>query len=303
MNEERLRQLYGQGIAGRDARSELVGACAVEPERLLALVRNELPEAERLELLDQVMSSRACREAFELLRVVEAAGRETGGRPSLLSPRRQGGHGGPEEYAPGRAGGAEEAASAPAPEPVLPSSALPSSALPSSVLPSSMRPAPDAGHGARGPGHEPAAPAVASVRPLRAPWWRGGGAAVALAASALLAVGLLARQYGGDRPEPFRGGDAVALVAPATELAQGSGAPRFVWHAVPGAVRYEFELVDDRGELVHGATTAAGDTVVALPDGVALQPGTEYRWLVRAVTAAGAQSTSPARPLVLLRAR
>jgi hypothetical protein len=82
MNEDRLRQLYGRGIVARDARSKLAGACAVEPERLLALVRRELPEEEQLALLDRVMANSACREAFELLRVVEAAGRATGGAPS-----------------------------------------------------------------------------------------------------------------------------------------------------------------------------------------------------------------------------
>lgn len=292
MNDERLRQLYGRGIAGRDARSELAGACAVEPERLLALVRRELPEEEGLALLDQVMSSPACREAFELLRVVEAAGREHGGARSLRLEE-------DEEEPAGTVDAETEDAVMPAearsatPRVMTPRSTATHSAVPPDgpapialMSTSSSSGAPSRSHDARA---------------SRAPWWRRGGAQMALAACSLLAVGLVARErMGGGGVEATRGGAGavVELVAPATDIGADAAMPTFVWRAVPGAARYEFELLGAQGEPVYqGATT---DTSLVLPADVALQPGAGYRWLVRAGTIDGAQLSSPARPLRLV---
>lgn len=286
MNDERLRQLYGRGVMARDARdarSELADACAIDPDRLLALVRHELPEDEQLALLDQVMASRACREAFELLRVVEAAGRAAGGAPSsagdALPPRVSAAVHEPPAAAIGDADGAtRRPASHP---PSAPDASVATFRLTSSTPP------------VAGP---PIAPPDA-VRP--AAWWRRGTTAtMALAACALLAVGLVARDRVSPGGEATRGsGSGVTLIAPATDPATGAAAAGFVWHAVPGASRYEFELLGADGEPVHQATTS--DTVLTLPAAVIqeLEPGTEYRWLVRATTASGGQSSSSARPL------
>ena len=273
MNEERLRQLYGRGIAGRDARSELAGACAVGPERLLALVRRELPEAETLELLDEVMSSSACREAFELLRVVEAAGREAeradvAVQPAEVRPGTEPARGG----ALADSDGARPAGPPPAPL---------------TLLGSSPATPPIQAAGAR----------AADGQAMRSPWWRRNGASLALAASALIAVGLFTRDRAGGGEEVTRGAESgVALIAPATQPAAGDDGTTFLWHAVPGATRYEFELLGADGQPLHQATTS--DTVVVLPADVPLLPGVEYRWLVRALTAGG-QRSSPARPLLI----
>ncbi len=245
MNDERLRQLYGRGMAGRDARSELLGACEVAPERLLALVRRELPEEEQLELLDEVMSSGACREAFELLRVVEAVGRQ-GEQPPLVGPTARG----------------------------------PSAATPAVRSAANREVTTDRGAGDSSQSH---------------PWWHRNGVSLALAASVLLAVGLFARDRGGDGPEVTRGaGDGVTLVAPAIRPGATDDVTHFVWRAIPGATDYEFQLLDASGEPLHQATTI--DTVMTWPTGVTLLPGTEYRWLVRA-RVSGGQRSSPARQL------
>ncbi len=274
MNDERLRQLYGRGMAGRDARSELVGACAIAPERLLALVRRELPEVEQLELLDEVMSSSACREAFELLRVVEAVGRQNGGDTLSGDAAKRlttanGGHGvgglGRDE-APGIAASLADA----------------------------RQPLKLVGTSSAGTAGQ-TAPRGAGNASARRSWWRRNRAPVALAASALVAVGLFAWDRSGTVPEATRGaGDGVTLVAPATRPAVGDDAANFVWRAVPGATDYKFELLDAAGEPLHQATTS--DTVMAWPADVALLPGIEYRWLVRARTPGGERS-SPARQL------
>lgn len=121
---------------------------------------------------------------------------------------------------------------------------------------------------------------------------------MALAACALLAVGLVTRDRRAGEGEATRGvGDAVTLLSPATDPADGAGASAFVWHAAPGATRYQFELLGADGEPVHQATTS--DTALVLPPSVVLQPGTEYRWLVRAISASGGQRSSSPRPLRL----
>jgi hypothetical protein len=71
-----LRALYGRALALRGSATSGGGATVscVAPEDILALVRRELPEERRLEVLDHVMACDACRREFDLLRAVEAAG-------------------------------------------------------------------------------------------------------------------------------------------------------------------------------------------------------------------------------------
>lgn len=273
MNDERLRQLYSRGMAGHDARSELMGACPIAPERMLALVRCELPEAEQLELLDEVMSSSACREAFELLRVVEAVNRVGGGSPLARDGEREGiavddlGTTGMVKYD----------------NPDATVSAA-DGRTPLSLLNNPAAQQPVDGAGGR-----------ADRAAQTGPWWRRNGASMVLAASALIAVGLFAWDRSGGGPEVTRGaGDGVTLLAPATQPEAGNDAPNFVWRAVTSATVYEFELLDATGEPVHEASTS--DTVMAWPADVPLLPGVEYRWLIRARTPVGLRS-SPARQL------
>lgn len=70
--DDRLREVYGRALAGDVAGG--AGSVHPTPEEILALVRREGPEAERLARLDHVMSCRSCRDSFELLRSIETAG-------------------------------------------------------------------------------------------------------------------------------------------------------------------------------------------------------------------------------------
>jgi hypothetical protein len=119
--------------------------------------------------------------------------------------------------------------------------------------------------------------------------WTAAALAVTLVAAAAVIVvvvpesrhvPLVARAVGADSAERMeRGapgaGSTIALIAP------------LVWHAVPGAARYDVEILDEAGSPVFHTTTA--DTMAAMP---ALDAGRRYRWWVRA-TAAGTGWRSP----------
>jgi hypothetical protein len=90
VNEERLREIYAGALASRGAKAGRTAACPL-PEAVLALVRREGSEEERLATLDHVMSCADCRSEFDLLRSIELAGAEAGatarpGRRSWLVP-------------------------------------------------------------------------------------------------------------------------------------------------------------------------------------------------------------------------
>ena len=70
--------LDARRVSGRDT--------CVAPEAMLALLRREGAEEQRLEALDHVMGCGACRSEFELLRAIEEAGAETTerARPAFL---------------------------------------------------------------------------------------------------------------------------------------------------------------------------------------------------------------------------
>jgi hypothetical protein len=70
--DARLRELYGRALRTGGTRG--VADPCVSPEEVLALVRKELPEERRLEVLDHVMACHDCRREFDMLRAIEAAG-------------------------------------------------------------------------------------------------------------------------------------------------------------------------------------------------------------------------------------
>lgn len=72
MNDTRLQELYAEAMARRSAAP--APAC-VAPEQLLALVRREGAESDRLATLDHVMGCPACRREYDLLQALESAGR------------------------------------------------------------------------------------------------------------------------------------------------------------------------------------------------------------------------------------
>ena len=119
----------------------------------------------------------------------------------------------------------------------------------------------------------------------------------ALAASVLVVagVGVWQKVVRQDGPEVERGtSDAVTLLVPLAD-AVASAPVSFAWRAVPGARRYELEVLDAGGTPVYALTT--GDTVVTLADVGRLRAGAEYHWWVRVTDEAGSQRTSPMRRL------
>ena len=71
MSDEGLREAYQRALATRAPRE--LAVCPA-PEAILALVRREGSEDERLSVLDHAMACPACRQEFELLRAIEGAG-------------------------------------------------------------------------------------------------------------------------------------------------------------------------------------------------------------------------------------
>lgn len=120
----------------------------------------------------------------------------------------------------------------------------------------------------------------------------------ALAASFLLAVGLgrTVLRSGGDDTTRGDSHGAVVLVQPGREARAGD-ALTFSWRAVPGASRYEIELLDADGGVVVSAATP--DTTVSSAATRALPPG-DYRWWVRATTPDARSLRSALRPLRLV---
>jgi len=74
MTDEQLRELYSGALARSGGRAR---QRCVSPEAMLAVLRREGPEEQRLETLDHVMACAACRGELDLLRSIEQAGAET----------------------------------------------------------------------------------------------------------------------------------------------------------------------------------------------------------------------------------
>jgi hypothetical protein len=79
----RLRKLYGDRVA-RPAGG--ASAACVDPEAILALVRQEGSEAERLATLEHVMSCAECHREYEWLSAVNEAAEETAGSAAGRRP-------------------------------------------------------------------------------------------------------------------------------------------------------------------------------------------------------------------------
>ena len=120
----------------------------------------------------------------------------------------------------------------------------------------------------------------------------------ALAASFLLAVALgrTVLRSGGD--DTTRGDDrgAVMLVQPGHEARAGDSLT-FSWRAVPGASRYEIEVLNASGG--GGASAATTDPTLSFEAYRLLPPG-DYRWWVRATTPDARSFRSAVRPLRLV---
>jgi hypothetical protein len=82
--DETLRSAYQQAL---DARRAGGRERCVAPEAMLAVLRRDGSEEQRLEVVDHVMGCGACSSEFELLRSLEQAGAATTGRARPAAPR------------------------------------------------------------------------------------------------------------------------------------------------------------------------------------------------------------------------
>jgi hypothetical protein len=79
---ERLGQLYRRRVVARGAPD---AASCVSPEAILAVIRREGSEDERLTTLEHVMSCSACHREYEWLSAVDRAAVESGGVPAAVA--------------------------------------------------------------------------------------------------------------------------------------------------------------------------------------------------------------------------
>jgi hypothetical protein len=120
-------------------------------------------------------------------------------------------------------------------------------------------------------------------------------APLALAASLILVVTFAHRLRSPAGSDVERGtANGITLLGPPAEVDEATP-PTFAWKPVPGAQRYELEVLDEKGALVWAGRT--GETSVTLSDPRLLPPGKTYRWWVRTTTESGIQRASPVRSL------
>jgi hypothetical protein len=100
-----------------------------------------------------------------------------------------------------------------------------------------------------------------------------------------------------NRPDNvMRGGTSdVALIAPESNATTPQGTTRFVWHSVPGAIRYTLEVATPDGTALTSQETR--DTAVVVSISAANTP--EARWWIRAALDDGSEKRSDPRRLQL----
>ena len=115
---------------------------------------------------------------------------------------------------------------------------------------------------------------------VRRPWWRSAALAATVLLSVTLGVSLARQRPSASGPERGAVGQ-LRLVAPRGEVGEAE-AGRFLWTAVPGAFRYDIEVLTPDGMVLLAASTP--DTAMAVP---AFERGIALRWWVRARLADG----------------
>jgi len=123
---------------------------------------------------------------------------------------------------------------------------------------------------------------VAEQTPARR--WRRWSIPLGLAAAAAVVLLLLPRGGGdssspGLREPPDTSIHGPLLIAPRGPVA---GVDRLLWASVPGVERYRVRLYNDEGDVLWARETA--DTMLTLPNALALSPGATYFWKVEAQT-------------------
>jgi len=119
----------------------------------------------------------------------------------------------------------------------------------------------------------------------------------AIAAAAVLAVGLQSRRSAAEN-DVVRGiDDPVTLIAPiADAVADGRTPIRFVWNSVPRTTEYQLEVLDSAGHMVFTTTTTDTTAVFVDTEGK-IDPSMSHRWWVKASMPDGNHQRSALRVL------
>jgi len=114
--------------------------------------------------------------------------------------------------------------------------------------------------------------------------WRRWSIPLGLAAAAALVL-LLVPRGGDDNSSPgLRQPTDTSIHAPTPIAPRGpvNRVDRLVWSSVPRSERYRIRLYNDEGDVLWARETA--DTMLTLPNALALSPGATYFWKVEAQT-------------------
>ncbi|HEU4996970.1 MAG TPA: hypothetical protein VFT29_19265 [Gemmatimonadaceae bacterium] len=107
-------------------------------------------------------------------------------------------------------------------------------------------------------------------------------------AGALAIVVIGVRLISGRGDAGFRGGNQIALIAPADAAVLTER--RFSWRRFPTATSYELHILNTSGDSVYSIMTA--DTTLMLPTNAGLVSGEEYVWSVRAIVVGETRASS-----------
>jgi hypothetical protein len=115
------------------------------------------------------------------------------------------------------------------------------------------------------------------------------------AAASIAVVGLVVLQQVFNGPDVMRGGaaGAIALIAPANRATLTSDSTHFVWHPVPGAIRYTLEVTAPDGSVLASQETSDTAVVVKL----STASNADVRWWVKAAMDDGSEKRSDAREI------
>ena len=115
------------------------------------------------------------------------------------------------------------------------------------------------------------------------------------AAASIVLVGLVVMNQFFNQPDNvMRGGTSdVALIAPANNATLATTSANFVWHPVPGAIRYTLEVTTPDGTVLASQETRDTSVVTNINAATA----TDARWWVKAAMDDGSEKRSDPRPL------
>lgn len=138
---------------------------------------------------------------------------------------------------------------------------------------------------------------VVEVARVRRPGPRRRWYVAAAAAAAIAVLGIALGRSGPNEPantvtrgRPSEGIAQFAIVSPAYGATVPAVAAEFVWRSVATEATYRLTVTDASGGPVW--TGATGDTALAVPDSVQLQPGETYFWYIDALLPDGRSAST-----------